>query len=247
MKQMSDALLAEIRFQSNYIQLRPTLVGLNESRFRGLGDAQCQAFVRHGVKVADGFDLTRMDSAAYVLFLMHYLGSWFHTDPRFAAIHGALLQAAGETEKLEAARTAFMAHADRYIGETGEISAKILIGYQPHLALVTDSRTSLADLHAALIKGCPFSPQDRAAYPGPAFEAEAGRAAAHLGLEPVLGAKVCLALAFTLGRRFFDDPLYPWVRAKITEAAKSGDDPARVMFDYALKRMNVMLRQMETS
>jgi hypothetical protein len=247
MKVISDRIKDEIRFQSNYLHLKGTLLLLNRDRFTALGDTQCQIFVRHAIKVGDGFHLGRMDSAAYLLLLMSFLGSWFHTDPRYAAITDALAQPGAETTKIAGARAAFMHHADHYIGEHGEISAKILAGYQPQLDQVTDTRTSLTQLHQMLIDGCPFTAADRAAYPQQGFEAEAANAAAHLGLDQVLGAKVCLVLTFMLGRQFFDDPLYPWVRDKIAEANKNGADPARHLFDYAVKRMRLTILKAEVA
>jgi hypothetical protein len=247
MKVISDRMKDEIRFQSNYLHLKGTLLVLNHDRFTALGDAGCQAFVRHGVKVADGFHLSRMDSAAYTLLLMSFLGGWFHTDPRYAAITDALAGPGAETTKINDARAAFMAHANHYIGDRGEISARILGGYQPQLDQVTNTQVALPQLHQMLIQGCPFTAADRAAYPQQGFEDEAVKAAAHLGLDQVLGPKVCLVLTFILGRQFFDDPLYPWVRDKIAEAAKSGADPARHLFDYAVKRMRLTILKAEVA
>jgi hypothetical protein len=241
MKVMSDGLMSEIRFHSNYLHLKGALLGFNKDRFTALGDHGCQAFVRHGVGVADQFHLGRMDSAAYVLFLMSYLGSWFHTDPRHQAITDALATAGAETDRIAAARDAFMRHAAQYIGDTGEISARVLSGYLPRLGQVTDAVTPLPDLHSLLIQGCPFTPADLAAYPKDAFESEARAAAAYLRLDDGVGAKVCLVMTFTLGRIFFDDPLYPWVRHKIAEAATAGTDPARHLFDYAVRRMRKLM------
>ncbi len=73
---LSAGLQNSIRFETNYLHHSRTLQIINRARFRALGCEGCRAFVTHAVRVGDGYRVSRIGSVAYVIYLMHWLGSY---------------------------------------------------------------------------------------------------------------------------------------------------------------------------
>lgn len=245
MTALSDSLRDSIRFESNYQHLFRALMTINKARFRTLGDTRCRDFARHGLAVGDGMGLLTVGSVAYLLFLMHWLGSYFHTDPRYAAVHGPLTGDASEEERIEAAYQGFAALARTHIGDKGEIAARRLAMLPDHDHLVTDTSIHHRELHGRLLDTWEIGGAERAAYPVDFIEDQAVRSAAALGIDTPLGRRVCLVLVFLLGVRFHRDPLYPWVADKVAEARANGDPPERALLAYARRRLDATLRDQE--
>ena len=245
MSGLTPPLREAIRFETNYAHHFDSLMRINPVRFRGLGDSHCRAFVAHAARLGDELRLHTLGSVAYLMFLMHWLGSRFHYDPRYAAISGALDSLDSEDERLDSARTAFMALADRHIGRHGEIFVERIEKLAAFEELVTDTTKSHHRLHDALLDTWGIAGDERANYPREALEEEAVASARALGIDTPFGRRICLVLTFVLGARFHADPLYPWVRDKITAARDADDPPENALFAYAKKRMQALLRKAE--
>ncbi|MDN3710744.1 hypothetical protein QWZ10_00880 [Paracoccus cavernae] len=80
---LSAAVLDEIRFEANYDSYDSMLMRLDPIRFRGLGQAHREVFIRHAVTVCDEWQLHFVEDVAYVMFVMSFLGSHFHQDMRY--------------------------------------------------------------------------------------------------------------------------------------------------------------------
>ncbi len=149
---LSAGLQNSIRFETNYLHHSRTLQIINRARFRALGCEGCRAFVTHAVRVGDEYRLSRIGSVAYVIYLMHWLGSYFYADPRYADLHAALQSRETETDRIEAARSHFMAIAKHHIGERGEILMDRLARLDELEPLIVDGHSEIAILHDHLLE-----------------------------------------------------------------------------------------------
>jgi hypothetical protein len=240
---LSDPLKAEIRFQSVYIKLKDTLAIINKNRFVALGDQHCEKFVRHGLNYADEIELTEVSNVAYILFLMSYLGSFFYEDPRYEILASSLKQQTAEEIKITEAREIFMALSRQYIGNNGEIFREVLSNFQNLTHIVSNDEVSFTNCHDEILKQYPFTDLDRTVYPREKLEQNSIKAAETLGISTPLGTKTCLVLSFALGIGFANDPLYPWVKDKIKEGKKGQQTAELLLYQYALKRMNIMIKK----
>lgn len=242
---LTAALRDEIRFETNYAFYFDSLMVINRPRFRTLGDAHCRRFVAHAARVGDQMRFDTLGSVSYLMFLMHWLGSHFHLDPRHAALNEALTGPMGEEERIDAARDIFVAFATRYIGETGEIFHERLAALDEVEPYVTDTTTSHHRLHDALLETFQMQGEARGTYPREAIEADAITSARTLQIDTPLGRRICLVLTFLLGCQFHADPLYPWIRDVTAKARKEGVLVDEALLAYAQKRRAATLRDAE--
>lgn len=247
MSGLSLPLRAAIRFETNYTHHFDSLLRINAKRFRGLGDEHCRAFVAHAARTGDELRLNRLDSVAYLMFLMNWLGSHFLHDPRYTAVSAVLQSDTSEEERVSIARDGFLTIAAQHIGERGEIVVNRVAKLPTFEALVTDTTQSHHKLHDALLDTWDIHGEARAAYPRGELEDDVIQSARALGIDSPLGRRICLVLTFILGARFHADPLYPWVRDKTDAARKDGASPEDALLDYAKKRMGALLRNAEAS
>ena len=245
MSRLSESLRNAIRFETNYSTHFESLMRINPARFRGLGDDHCRAFVAHAAQVGDEMRLYTMGSIAYVMFLMHWLGSNFHHDPRYADISAALFSSNDEEERIDQARAAFIAIADRHIGQHGEVFVERVAALPDYEDLVIDTSTSHHKLHDALLDTWDIHGDARSDYPRAELEEEVVTSAKALGIDSPFGRRICLVLTFILGARFHTDPLYPWVRDTVAKAQDKGDPAEDALLAYAKKRMSALLRNSE--
>jgi hypothetical protein len=242
---LTAALRDDIRFETNYAYYFDSLMVINRPRFRGLGDDHCRTFVAHAARLGDAMGFETLGSVSYLMFLMHWLGSHFHEDPRHAALNAALTSSAGEEERIDHARDIFIAFAQRHIGETGEIyhdRLAALHGIEPYL---TDTTSSHHALHDALLDAFHMQGDARTAYPRDAIEAAAVASARALSIDTPLGRRICLVLTFLLGTRIHADPLFPWIRDITAKARTEGQAADEALLAYAQKRRAATLRDAE--
>ena len=245
MTTLTAALQADIRFETNYAYYFDSLMVINRPRFRGLGDDHCRAFVTHAARVGDEMGFETLGSVSYLMFLMHWLGSNFHEDPRHSALNAALTGAASEEERVDSARNIFIAFAQRHIGETGEIYHDRLASLDGVEPFLTDTTSSHHALHDALLDAFQMHGDARTAYPRDAIEAAAVASARALTIDTPLGRRVCLVLTFLLGIRIHADPLFPWIRDITSKALSEGKPADEALLAYAQKRRAATLRDAE--
>lgn len=239
---LSTPLKDAIRFETNYAYYFDSLMVINRPRFRTLGDTHCRAFVGHAARVGDEMRFDTLGSVTYLMFLMHWLGSHFHEDPRHARLTEALTGPMGEEDRVEAARDAFIAFAEAHIGDHGEVYHERLATLAEIEDFVSDTSKSHHKLHDALLDAWHIHGDARSAYPRDALEATAIDSARALSIDTPLGRRICLVLTFLLGVRFHHDPLFPWVRDITTKAREDGNPADEALFAYAKKRMAATLR-----
>lgn len=217
---------------------------LDPHRFRGLGPARTEAFVRHGWETAQRLGLLYVNDAGYVLFLMTFLGSHFLKDFRHADLARILQEpdpeeAPGFDTRIRRARTAFIAFGDRMIGPKATI-------YRADVGRFSAWFSGTSKLEVdALLAALPRwhgGMEVRLTEPQKwMLVAEAQASALALGLDHDDGDAVALALRWWLGFGFEEDPLFPWVR---DVTGRESDAGARTVAlrDYALRRLSTVMR-----
>ncbi|MCO5065679.1 MAG: hypothetical protein M9924_14870 [Rhizobiaceae bacterium] len=229
---ISPEVLDEIRFEANYETYDGILMKIDPDRFRGLGEENREAFIRHATTCCDGWEIPYIDDVAYIMFVMTYLGSFFHEDPRHSFI-GVVLPDIPEAAdyRIRDLRDRFIAFGDRFIGEGLELYHQDLDQFRQSLLPDLDRHSASRTL--SMVTRChgersyDLSREDHAAR---MQQAEIG--AHRLGLEGDRGLQLSVLLGYWLGSGFWKDPLYPWIPEK---AAKGGEPELR---KYAIHRLN---------
>ena len=233
------AVLEAIRFEANYETYDSMLMRLDPMRFRGLGPENREKFIRHAVAVCDRWQLHFVNDVAYVMFVMTFLGSYFHEDMRYKGLAAELAPTSdGADTRIERLRSRFITIGQRFIGYDMAIYRRDLGHFRDNVlpaAKDFDAARMLAALTA--------SHGGRSYAPTPDHQAlylrQAQVAAEGLGFEGPDDLKLCTALGYWLGGGFWKDPLYPWV----SEMASSDGAPG--VMNYALRRLDRQLKPRE--
>lgn len=236
--------IESIRYETHQPELVAAMHRLDPHRFRGLGPARTEAFVRHGWETAQRLGLLYLNDAAYVLFLMTFLGSHFLEDFRHAEL-ARILQEPGPDEapgfntRIRRARDAFITFGDRRIGANGAIYLADIGRFSAWL-----TRTARFDADAMLdaLLRCHGAVEVRLTEPQRwMLLSEAQASAGALGLDHDEGDAIALALRWWLGVRFEQDPLFPWVR-DVTVRESDAAARTRALREYAQRRLSVVMR-----
>ncbi len=235
--------IESIRYHTHEPELVAAMQRLDPHRFRGLGPARTQVFVRHGWETAQRLGLGYVNDAGYVLFLMTFLGSHFLDDFRHAGVARILQvpdpkEAPGFDTRIRRAREAFIAFGDLMIGpkaaiyldDVGRFSAWLT---RAGMVETDEMLEGLPRCHGG-VEVCLTDPEKQM------LLAEAQASAQALDLDDK-GTTIALALRWWLGARFEDDPLFPWVR-DVAGSESHAAARTRALRDYALRRLTVVTR-----
>ncbi len=235
--------IESIRYHTHHPDLVAAMHRIDPHRFRGLGTARTDTFVRHGWDTAQRLGLRYVNDAAYILFLMTFLGSHFLEDVRYAAIAEALQfpdpnDPPGFDTRIRRTRAAFVAFGDQRIGPKATIYRADLRRFSAWLAqtgtLEVDAMyEALLECHSADVHLTP--PETWM------LLAEAHASADDLDLEHGEGDALALALRWWLGLRFEDDPLFPWVR-DVAAREHTAHARTQTLRAYAQRRMATVLK-----
>lgn len=233
------AVLEAIRFEANYDTYDSMLMRLDPIRFRGLGPENREKFIRHAVTVCDRWQLHFVNDVAYVMFVMTFLGSYFHEDMRYKGLAAELTPTFdGADTRIEGLRSRFITIGQRFIGSNMTIYRRDL-GYFRDKVLPAVKDFDAAQMLAALTA----THGERSYVPSPDQQAlylrQAQTGIEGLGFDGSDALKLCTALGYWLGSGFWKDPLYPWV----SEVAASGGAPG--VMNYALRRLDIQLKPRE--
>lgn len=236
--------LESIRADIHQRELAAAMRRLDPHRFRGLGAARTEAFVRHGWETARRLGLLYVNDVGYVLFLMTFLGSHFLDDFRYDDLARILQEPAPEAgpgidTRVRRAREVFLALGDRRIGPKATL---YLADLRRFLAWL--DRTKKLETGAMLeaLPRCHGGMEVRLTeLQQRTLLAEAQASARVLGLDPDEGDALALALRWWLGVRFEEDPLFPWVR-DVTGRESDARARTRALLDYAQRRLSTVLK-----
>ncbi len=236
--------LESIRYETHLPTLTAAMRRVDPHRFRGLGPARTEAFVRHGWDTAQRLGLRYVNDVGYVLFLMTYLGSHFLENFRHADIARILQEpdpkeAPGFDTRIRRAREAFIAFGDRMIGPKATI---YLADIGRFSAWLTETNKPDTDALLEALPRCHGGMEVRLAEPEKRMLLAEARASARvLGLDQAEGDALALALRWWLGVRFEEDPLFPWVR-DVAARESDAESRTRALRDYALRRLSVVMK-----
>lgn len=95
---LTEDLKANLRFAENFARHKTYLLEIDRKRFRGLGEAYTQGFVRHAIGLADHLRFPYIEDTQYIMFVMTFLGSYFYEDPRYKPLADTLALARADVE-----------------------------------------------------------------------------------------------------------------------------------------------------
>ncbi|PTX57022.1 hypothetical protein C8N43_1687 [Litoreibacter ponti] len=235
---LSPEVIRDIRFETLFETYHDMLMRHDKPRFRGLGHAHTERFMRHAITYCDTHKIHSVNGIGYVMFLMTYLGSYFYMDFRHREISAILEEPApGFDNRIDRARTAFLGFVDSFLGTKMELYAQDLARFTTALEDAIEADAIGEDEMIALLlrshgdRAYRLTPQQRQV-----MVQNAGSVANGLGLTGRQGLALALGLGYWLGFGVHQDPLYPWLRDK----AQEEDDPAartEALTAYALKRL----------
>ena len=233
------AVIEQVRFETNHPEYDAALLRLDPRRFRGLGPDHRRRFIRQASDYCDRIDIHYTEDVVYVMFLMSFLGSFFHEDFRYARIAQILHEPSqGYDDRIARARLQFIPFGDRFLGQ----------GLQLYLADLRNFQAScpqgLADMTPQIVldrlshsHGARGYQMDGAQADGMIAMARHSRDA--LGLRGPAALNLCLALGYWLGLGFYKDPLFPWVKDKVAEGGEEA------LMQYTAHRLHQQIRSLE--
>ncbi|AGT11032.1 hypothetical protein [Paracoccus aminophilus] len=238
---ISTEALDEIRFEANYDTYESMLMRLDPTRFRGLGPKNREAFIRHAVKTCDTWQLHFVNDVAYVMFVMSFLGSYFHEDIRYLGLTAELETIPdGADTRIERLRSRFIALGERFIGRDMALYRRDLAYFSDKI-LPEARRYDAPSMLAALTASHGARSYELHSAQGSVYLQQAQAASAGLGFDGGEGLTLATAFAYWLGTGFWKDPLYPWIPEK---AAQGGET---AVMAYALHRLKRQLTLSEGS
>ena len=236
--------IERIRYETHQPDLVAAMQRLDPHRFRGLGPARTEVFVRHGWETAQRLGLLYVNDAGYMLFLMTFLGSHFLEDFRHADLARVLqepdpAESPGFDTRIRRAREAFIRFGERRIGPQATIYRADLGRFSAWLKRTETLETDV------MLEALPRSHADTQVHLSEPQKwmllAEAQASADALGLDHDSGDAIALALRWWLGVRFEQDPLFPWVR-DVTAREPDAAARTRALRAYALRRLSTVVR-----
>lgn len=241
-KHISDIEIQRIR-TGNYINVHmETLTKISKSRFRGLGQVWSEKFLVESLRRFDDIGLHDHRDAAYLIFIMNYLGTYFLDDPRYTTLRSIYYTTANKAHVTDEAHREFVRISRTYIGKNNEIFSQALgrfvsmVGEKSALSITPET---CLDMYIEFF-GLPSD--QRHTFPRWEMLMLASQAASELNMNSPRGVSVALGLSLWLGSGFHHDPLFPWVR-DITADAKSAEQRASLLHEYGIKRAHTQLSQ----
>lgn len=215
-----------------------------------LGETAVRKVIRLGMERAKGYGFTNRGPVRFYLELMMMFGSYFDTDLQLPWASRVLADS-GITDQ--------MARGDRLYHAFGEYASEVL---GPGYRYEFEALRRLSQMGAEEPPGSVDRPEE---FGAAALESLYPQKAAYLG-EPVVreivrqgielagryfitttkGAAVFVALFFTAGHRFDQDPVYPWIQATLEDHRfPDPDERARRLYARALTYLRHMVVYLE--
>lgn len=239
---LPDQIIKNLRFCSNAKVHFKYLSELDKNRFQGLGDVHTEAFIEHAMAFADGLEFQFQEEVQYIMFVMHFLGSYFYDDARYEPITTTLrARVTGKDERIQECYRVFSAFSRRFLGEDFSVFATALERYAECSEGILQADNPSQFSFDAFCKAYALDANMRSAFPINAMHDAAKVAATELGISNERGIAVCLSLSFWMGTGFHKDPLYPWVKDKAEAAGQGIDARCMAIHGYAHKRMRRQL------
>ncbi len=205
-------------------------------RFRGFNRERRQVLAAHAVKEGRAFGLSFKEEYAYFLYMMTFLGGWFHTAPQFGHF-SRLLSAEAGTRYLDLKRNFPKVYHKRFghMGKPSEVMEHLKQRVDACLA-----RGGWAGLTDENIAGITQEIERRLGWKETEVaivRADADAQAAEIGLETPLGREVHYLLWLIVGPHYLTDPLFPWA-GEVFEAGETPDAAIMAVAQFGFRRLN---------
>lgn len=209
-------------------------------RFRGFNKTRRESLAAHAVQEGRAFGLSFKEEYAYFLYMMTFLGGWFHTAPQFGHFHRLLAAEPGtrylglkrEFPKVYAERFAHMGkptEALRFVQDRADAClamaggwAGLKAGDVTAITQEIEQRLKWKDTEIAIVR------------------AHAEGQTVDIGLQTPLARELHYLLWLLVGPHYLTDPLFPWT-AEIFATVEPPDAAIMAITQYAYRRMNRML------
>lgn len=230
-------LLAEAHAPRFEAELAAWLPRADKTRFRPFPVEYRAEIARHAIREAQAFGFTYKEEISYFLYMMFFLGGWFHRSPHLE--HFAHSFAEPGEARYGRMRHSFPADYRRAFGAAGEPMAH-LDRLRRRVAERLRARGGWTRVEAqdamdiaAEAERMLSAPPEQIARSRELAMAEART----LGLTTPRETAVFYCFWLILGAWFNRDPLYPWAGEKLASAASPAEG-LWVMADYALRRID---------
>jgi hypothetical protein len=226
-------------------ELAEWLLRMDEPRFKPFSEDQLYALVDHGLREGDALKFTFKEEYVYLLYMMSFLGGWFHKSGRvpeiarileqdgrardpylkkefphtFSALYGNGRETFAGWAVLFSRLDAHLKKAGGWHGFTPKAARQLIASGSRHLS--EDDRERLTVFLSRVELDCD-----------------------QRQVQTASGRGISLLLSFMMGHGFFSDPLYPWA-IEIAAAHDTLDAALPEIGDYSMKRGRKMLLDMQ--
>jgi hypothetical protein len=215
-----------------------------------IGENEVRNAIRLGLAKADGYGFTQRGAVRFLVELMFMFGSHFDTDLQHPWV-GDLLEnrLLSDLFRADALHQQMTEYLDHVAGPNNVFVRSALVSTQrlaAHSTLASTSTKELVDELTTHLRGvypqkCAWLGDERVrrVLSGGLESAEVRR------VERIEGMALFAVLAFVLGHRCFDDPLYPWIAHTLRDSVVAPDQRAARLQRKALTYLDHVLLHLE--
>lgn len=237
-----------LHFFANYRLHKTYLLKLDRTRFAGLGEDATQAFVRHAMAVGDGYNLQFAEEVQYLMFLMYFLGSNFHEDPRYSVFARILNRPpSAEDHRIMECHEVFADFSKRYLADELSIYSAALERFGKSTQALSEQANPTKFSIDAFFASFEMTSEERSEFPVGQLVRIAEHIRGQLRLSDPFGTAVCLSLSLWMGTGFSSDPLYPWVHDILEKAGQDPGARETALMGYAQKRMKRQISSLQAN
>lgn len=229
--------LGQLQWPKLERELTDWLPRADRVRFRGFNTKRRRVLAAHAIQEGRAFGLNLKEEYTYFLYMMTFLGGWFHTAPQFGHF-SRLLAAKGGSRYLALKRDFPKVYAERF-GHMGTPS-DLLRHLQGRVETCLSEAGGWAGLTNRHIASITQDIERRLGWQNAGIaivRADADAQALEIGLQTPLGRELHYLLWLLMGAHYLTDPLFPWA-AEIFATAKTPDAGIVAVTRYAHRRMN---------
>lgn len=226
-------------------ELAEWLLRMDEPRFKPFSEEQLYALVDHGLREGDAFKFTFKEEYVYLLYMMSFLGGWFHKSGRVPEIFRIMVEDGRAREPN--LKTEFPRVFSALYGNARETFAgwAILFGrLEAHLKKHGGWQNFTPDAARKLIASGSRHLGDEDRERLTTFLSRVELDCDQRQVQTASGRGISLLLSFMMGHSFFSDPLYPWA-IEMTAAHDTLEAALPEIGDYSMKRGRKMLLDMQ--
>jgi len=192
-------------------------------RFRGFDQARLARIAKHAIREGRAFGLRYQEEFAYLLYMMTFLGGWFHKAPQFA--YFSELFTDPTDERFTNLTREFPNRHKKFFGHLGDplIQMENLLSWTEKIISEAGGWDNLNAYHLNMMSTEIARRLGWGEEQYRIVEADAAASARESGILDDRSIRLHQLIWMTLGPYFLHDPLYPWAEEKYVEASKKPD------------------------